>query len=271
MPIHPSPPLLAHAAAAAAFANHHPPLPLHPFPTPIPSSSPMPSPAAAPTYIDATNQNGVIAIVTGFSLCVVLLSGGVRLYARRYASAYRWDDVAFYITAVLGVGQVAVGLYMVGEGLGKTVEKLGKENFVDIRNVSFFFGEGEVFCPFVCLFVFGGRGWERGEVREKRGETGEGNGDEFKNERLTSPQAQVANHILYVSVLCFSKLSCASTFLWLTPYEAQRRAAWVLVGAASVWGVTSVFIEGFSCDTFPKQCPGSVCLIPFVQRRMDLD
>jgi hypothetical protein len=65
-------------------------------------------------------------------------------------------------------------------------------------------------------------------------------------------------------VLYFSKLSCASTFLWLTPYEAQRRAAWVLVGAASVWGVTSVFIEGFACDTFPKQCPGSVCWILFV-------
>lgn len=47
-------------------------------------------------------------------------------------------------------------------------------------------------------------------------------------------------------------------FLWLTPYAATRRMAWVLIGCTSVWGVTSVFIEGFDCDTFPKQCPSSV-------------
>jgi hypothetical protein len=120
----------------------------------------MTSPAAPPTYIDATNQNGVIAIVTGFSLCVVLLSVGVRLYARRYASVYRWDDVAFYVTAALGVGQIAVGLYMVGKGLGKTVEKLGKENFVTIKNVSFlgWFILSVFFLCFCCCYVVGERG-----------------------------------------------------------------------------------------------------------------
>jgi hypothetical protein len=182
MPIRiPSPPLCARAAAAAALVVvHHPPIPLHPFPTPIPSSSPMASPAAAPTYIDATNQNGVIAIVTGFSLCVVLLSVGVRLYARRYASVYRWDDVAFYVTAALGVGQIAVGLYMVGKGLGKTVEKLGEENFVLIKNVSLFWGGLFCLCIFFSpVFVVAWLGRrETGDGSEKRvvrrgGETGQ--------------------------------------------------------------------------------------------------
>jgi hypothetical protein len=91
----------------------------------------------------------------------------VRLYARRYASVYRWDDVAFYVTAALGVGQIAVGLYMVGKGLGKTVEKLGKDNFVTIKNVSFL-GWFVLFVYFffscLCCWVVG----ETGDGSEKR-------------------------------------------------------------------------------------------------------
>lgn len=98
--------------------------------------SPLSNP---PTSITPTNQNGVIAIITGFSLCLVLLSVGVRMYAKRYASAFRWDDVTFYITAVLGLAQISVGLYMVAHGLGKTVEELGMMNFSKIRKVGIFF------------------------------------------------------------------------------------------------------------------------------------
>ena len=143
-----------------AHAHHHlaPSLSQTPLPTPSPSSParlPMTT-SAPPTYISAQNQNGVIAIVTGFSLCVVLLSVGVRLYARRYASAYRWDDAAFYATAALGVGQIAVGLYMVGKGLGKTVMELGVENFLKIRNVCFILF-------FFSFLAFWFAGWGEGD------------------------------------------------------------------------------------------------------------
>jgi hypothetical protein len=49
-------------------------------------------------------------------------------------------------------------------------------------------------------------------------------------------------------------------FLWLTPFVAQRRVIYGVLGVAVVWWVTSLFIEGFDCDMFPKQCPGAVSL-----------
>ena len=50
--------------------------------------------------INADDQSGLIAILTAFSLGLVLLSVGTRIYARHEFRAYRIDDLTFFAAAV---------------------------------------------------------------------------------------------------------------------------------------------------------------------------
>lgn len=50
--------------------------------------------------INADDQSGLIAILTAFSLALVLLSIATRIYVRHDFRVYRTDDAAFFAAAV---------------------------------------------------------------------------------------------------------------------------------------------------------------------------
>jgi hypothetical protein len=64
--------------------------------------------------------------------------------------------------------------------------------------------------------------------------------------------------LLYIGTLLCSKASCGFTFLWLTPYAAQKRAAWALIALSGAWGVSSLFVEGLGCRGVKERCGGFV-------------
>lgn len=62
--------------------------------------------ASAPlATIDKDDQGGLIAILTAFSLTLVLMSVGIRFYAKKEWRAYKSDDFAFF-AAVVSVATV---------------------------------------------------------------------------------------------------------------------------------------------------------------------
>lgn len=88
------------------------------------------------TFVSPANQTGIIAILTSFSLGLILLSTGVRLYAKRYAGVCRSDDVAFYLAVCFGLVQMAVVFFLVSQGWGKIVDLLSPEELRSIQRVS---------------------------------------------------------------------------------------------------------------------------------------
>lgn len=154
------------------------------------------------TEISETNQTGIIAILTGFTLSLLLLSILVRLYVRRNAGRQSCDDWAFYLSVVLGLAEVGVTLWLIDVGMGKNFSMVGDANVGRIQS------------------------------------------------------GVVATSILYLGTLCFSKISCALMFAWLTPFKAQKRAAWVLIGLSGVWMVSAALWEGLGCRDLLGRCNG---------------
>lgn len=154
------------------------------------------------TAVTPEDQTGIIAILTGFSLGLLLLSIGVRIYARRNAGVQRCDDCAFHAAVVFGLTEVGTTLYLISLGMGRNFELL-----------------------------------DDGKVEEIK-------------------KGVLATSLLYVMSLCLSKVSCALMFVWLTPFAAQRRAAWALVGVSVVWMVSALFLEGFGCRDVLGRCHG---------------
>ena len=95
---------------------------MSPTSTPTPISTTTIRPPL--TSVTPTNQTGIIAILTGFSLGLVLLSILVRLYIRRNASIQRCDNCAFYAATIFALAEISVTLWLVDGGLGKSVELL---------------------------------------------------------------------------------------------------------------------------------------------------
>ncbi|KAH7381575.1 hypothetical protein BKA66DRAFT_570710 [Pyrenochaeta sp. MPI-SDFR-AT-0127] len=95
--------------------------------TPTPQAVDLPHIDEPLTFVNATNQSGVIAIVTGFSLGIILLSTVVRLYARHCSGLLRADDVAFYVAVLFALSQTGLVFWLVSQGLGKAVELLSQE------------------------------------------------------------------------------------------------------------------------------------------------
>lgn len=75
------------------------------------------------TEVSPTNQTGVIAILTGFSLGLLLLSILVRLYPRRNARLQSCD-CAFYLAVVFGLAEVSTTAWLISIGLGKNIDML---------------------------------------------------------------------------------------------------------------------------------------------------
>lgn len=156
------------------------------------------------TEVSETNQTGIIAILTGFTLGLLLLSILVRLYVRRERNTGRQnhDDYAFYLGVVLGLAEVCVTLWLIDKGMGKNFSMLGGASLGSIKS------------------------------------------------------GMAATSILYLGTLCLSKISCALMFVWLTPFKAQRRAAWALVALSAVWTVSAVLLEGLGYRDLLGQCDG---------------
>lgn len=77
------------------------------------------------TEVSETNQTGIIAILTGFTLGLLLLSILVRLYVRRNTGRWNHDDYAFYLGVVLGLAEVSVTFWLIDIGMGKNFSVLG--------------------------------------------------------------------------------------------------------------------------------------------------
>jgi hypothetical protein len=156
------------------------------------------------TEVSETNQTGIIAILTGFTLGLLLLSILVRLYVRRERNIGRQnhDDYAFYLGVVLGLAEVCVTLWLIDKGMGKNFSMLGDASLGRIQS------------------------------------------------------GMAATSILYLGTLCLSKISCALIFVRLTPFRAQRRAAWALVGLSGVWVVSAILLEGLGCRDLLGRCNG---------------
>jgi hypothetical protein len=87
------------------------------------------------TDVTPSDQRGIIAILTGFSLGLLLLSTGVRLYAKRYAGVLRGDDIACYLVVLFGIAQSGVAFYLVKLGWGKAVDLLDKHELKTMQKV----------------------------------------------------------------------------------------------------------------------------------------
>jgi hypothetical protein len=103
--------------------------------SPTPSSSLLPNISPPLTHVTPYDQSGVIAVLTGFSLGLLLLGTGVRLYAKRYAGILRGDNIAFYLAVVFGIVQSAVAFYLVKLGWGKVTDMLSDSDLRSIRRV----------------------------------------------------------------------------------------------------------------------------------------
>lgn len=172
------------------------------LPTATPSAASMIEIRPPLTEVSESNQTGIIAILTGFTLGLLLLSILVRLYVRRNARHWNHDDYTFYLGIVLGLAEVSVTLWLIDIGMGKNSSMLGHASLRRIQN------------------------------------------------------GIAATSILYLGTLCLSKISCALMFVWLTPFKAQRTAAWALVALSAVWCVSAVLLEGLGCWDLLGQCRG---------------
>lgn len=105
------------------------------------SSAPQPEGSnntrAPLTAVSPTDQSGIIAILTSFSLSLVLLSTGVRVYAKRYAGVFRSDDLAFYAAVVFAVVQTAVVFFLMTRGWGKVVGLMSEDDLRSVQRVSY--------------------------------------------------------------------------------------------------------------------------------------
>lgn len=84
----------------------------------------MPHLNAPLTSSTPLNQTAPIAILSGFSLGLLLLSILLRLYNRLNTPFRRTEDTAFYIAIVLGLCALVTTLYLVSRGLGRDVDAL---------------------------------------------------------------------------------------------------------------------------------------------------
>ncbi|KAF1934393.1 uncharacterized protein M421DRAFT_521 [Didymella exigua CBS 183.55] len=155
------------------------------------------------TAVTPQDQTGIIAILAGFSVGLLLLSTAVRVWARRNAGSRNGDDCTFYAGMVIGLGEAGLTLWLIGEGLGKSVE-----------------------------------GLDEGVVR-------------------TLEQGVLGTTVLYLATLWMSKVSCALMLVGLNPFKHQRRAAWGLVVAATVWFVSCGVVVGTGCRDILGQCHGA--------------
>ncbi|KAL5375138.1 hypothetical protein DPSP01_011451 [Paraphaeosphaeria sporulosa] len=96
--------------------------------TPLPSGVSPP-----PEVINHDNQSGVIAIITGFSLGLVLLAACMKLFARKYFRNFRHDDVTFALAIVFAVVQSSVVCFQIHVGLGVTFANLTWDQKMTIR------------------------------------------------------------------------------------------------------------------------------------------
>jgi hypothetical protein len=103
-------------------------------PPSTPSGYP-PGVSAPLTAVTPTNQSGIIAILTGFSFGLVLLSTGVRIHVRRGAGAFRADDLACYAAVLFAIVQTSIVFWMVSLGLGKVVELLSATEVAQLQRV----------------------------------------------------------------------------------------------------------------------------------------
>lgn len=84
-----------------AFARKSEYLSLNMLTVEAPTATLLPSGVSpAPEVVNHDNQSGVIAIITAFSLGLILLSACMKLYARKYFRKFRHDDITFALAIV---------------------------------------------------------------------------------------------------------------------------------------------------------------------------
>ncbi|KAF2204122.1 hypothetical protein GQ43DRAFT_205709 [Delitschia confertaspora ATCC 74209] len=87
--------------------------------------------------INATDQGGLIAILTAFALGLVLLSISIRIYARHNLSAYRVDDFTFFAASIFYIIQTSLVFRSLAKGQGKLATTLDAEETATVEKLSF--------------------------------------------------------------------------------------------------------------------------------------
>ncbi|KAL5434617.1 hypothetical protein PMIN05_007697 [Paraphaeosphaeria minitans] len=99
-----------------------------------PVSTRLPSNVSPPPeVISYDNQSGVIAIITGFSLSLILLSACMKLYARKYFRAFWHDDITFALAVGFAIVQGSVVFFQIHDGLGVIFANLAWDQKMTIR------------------------------------------------------------------------------------------------------------------------------------------
>lgn len=101
-------------------------------PTGLPSG--ISEPYAA---INASDWSGLIAILTAFSLGLVLTAIAIRIYARHNFTTYRVDDYTFFAASIFSITQSALVFYQIGHGLGKLEELPDPENVNKVQKAGY--------------------------------------------------------------------------------------------------------------------------------------
>ncbi|KAJ5817381.1 hypothetical protein N7447_009614 [Penicillium robsamsonii] len=87
----------------------------------MPTPSLVPSGLTPPPTVNTElNHNGVITVITSFSLFLVLGSLGIRVYSAHSRKSRQLDDFTFAATVILALGQVSVVFVQIHFGWGKS-------------------------------------------------------------------------------------------------------------------------------------------------------
>ncbi|KAI9728793.1 MAG: hypothetical protein M1834_007179 [Cirrosporium novae-zelandiae] len=87
--------------------------------------------------ITDTDRRGLIAIMTSMSICLVLLSFGIRVYLRTSTIRWRVDDSVLTMSAIVYFIQSGVVYYAMDKGLGETLEDIPSQNLVKLQKAEY--------------------------------------------------------------------------------------------------------------------------------------
>ncbi|CAN8104704.1 unnamed protein product [Discula destructiva] len=103
------------------------------------------------TFINDEDQSGVIAVVSGFSLGLVLLSAVIRVFTKRYTcnDNVQYNDWVFFLAVIIAVIQSVVVCVAINVGLGKATNFLTDKELSTIRTLVLVFDLLYIFIIFL--------------------------------------------------------------------------------------------------------------------------
>ncbi|KAJ5091053.1 hypothetical protein NUU61_005923 [Penicillium alfredii] len=180
------------------------------------------------TVNNDVNHNGLIAVITSFSLFLVLGSLGIRVYSAYNRKARQMDDPTFTATVnqVIALAQMTTVFVQIHFGWGKTTSLIADQDLIPMKKVSNLI------------------------LRVNQGISID----------LLSFQAGYSADILYVTILPLSKISTLVFYRVITMRSLQWMAFTVLA-LVTLWTPVGVILLAIRCNGDPwgditsRRCP----------------